>query len=139
MTGNLSGNGANTDADRALAEIEPTLRSYLSALVDLVSGTPPEKETFTLIAQRRQKTLTDAVDAAMQRYEIQLPDSVVISYGIRCLSQVYAVQGEVPAQTTGGLQFEQSLKTTLEAVLREANVVNTLTGLTAFARNYQSN
>ena len=137
MTSDLSGTNRNSDAGKALADVESPLRSYLSALVDLLNGAPDEKGTFTLVAQRRQKTLTDAVDAARQRYEIPLPDPDVIKYGIVVLSKVYAVQGEVPEQTsTGqGKQFARSLKTTLEAIIGEARVT-TLTGLTTFARNY---
>ena len=139
MTSDLNGTDKTSDAGKALADLELPLRSYLSALVDLLSGAPDEKGTFTLVTQRRQKTLTDAIDAARQLYEIKLPDSDIIKYGIRTLSKVYAVQGEVP-ELTGeqGKQFALSLKTTLEAIIGEARVT-TLTGLTTFARNYKSN
>ncbi len=68
----IDGLNVNQVTARALAEIEPQLRSYLASLPDLVNGTTSEKETLALVAYRRLKTLSDAAEDLRQQYEIPL-------------------------------------------------------------------
>jgi hypothetical protein len=124
---------------KALEEVKQPLVLYLTELGDLIHAVPEDKETFEFTTQNKLQMLRDALDLARQKYEVLLPDSDVITYGIKCVNE-QRMNHKAYAQSTGSVmdsKIAAESQQTLEAILKDAPAPLTLTGLLAFARSYQ--
>ena len=119
---------------QALAEIEMPAKMYLAELGYLMEAkTPGEREFFGLTAQDGLEKLRQAVGKAEQRYEVTLPDEVVINHGLKALGQTHDILKADPSPQ--GQHLIGTLEATLKAILESGHT--TLPGLLASARDYQ--
>ena len=115
----------------ALNEVAAPIKLYLTEVASLAHSTADERGFRDLTAQNRLATAEAAVNHVRQKYELAIPDSEVLKFGVRQLTNVLPVFAG--SRDPNDRLLEHTVATAIELVLRSPTNV-TLRGLLAETR-----